>query len=124
MEHRTVEEHVAGIRTAVDAFVRSAAAAGLIADEVDRFQRLVDDLIELARSDQPIERSAVDVAEVALGTAAIPPATTLQITAIRATRRARLAFGFMGSRSIPTGRESDRSRAAGTIGRHDAVDLV
>ncbi|GGK59991.1 maleylpyruvate isomerase N-terminal domain-containing protein [Ornithinimicrobium pekingense] len=28
MEHRTVEEHVAGIRTAVDAFVRSAAAAG------------------------------------------------------------------------------------------------
>jgi signal transduction histidine kinase len=46
---------------------RSAAAAGLIAGEVDRFQRLVDDLIELARSDQPIERTEVDIAEVARG---------------------------------------------------------
>ena len=44
---------------------RSAAAAGLIVEEVDRFQRLVDDLIELARSDQPIERSKVDIADLA-----------------------------------------------------------
>ncbi|MBU2664160.1 HAMP domain-containing histidine kinase [Actinoplanes bogorensis] len=40
---------------------RSAAAIGLIADEVARFQALVDDLIELARSDQPVHREPVDI---------------------------------------------------------------
>jgi signal transduction histidine kinase len=44
---------------------RTATAAGLVADEVRRFQRLVDDLITLARSDQPAERSPVDVADLA-----------------------------------------------------------
>ena len=36
-----------------------------MADEVSRFQRLVDDLLTLARSDQPAERAPVDVAELA-----------------------------------------------------------
>ncbi|WP_127502649.1 HAMP domain-containing sensor histidine kinase [Actinoplanes solisilvae] len=40
---------------------RSAAAIGLIADEVARFQALVDDLLELARSDQPVQREAADM---------------------------------------------------------------
>lgn len=44
---------------------RSAVAAGLVADEVDRFQGLVNDLIELARSDRPADRSLLDVAELA-----------------------------------------------------------
>ncbi|MEU4242646.1 HAMP domain-containing sensor histidine kinase [Actinoplanes sp. NPDC026619] len=44
---------------------RTALAAGLIADETARFQQLVNDLIMLARSDQPAERTAVDVAELA-----------------------------------------------------------
>jgi len=43
---------------------RTATAAGLVADEVERFQRLVDDLLELARSDRPAVRSPVDVAEL------------------------------------------------------------
>jgi two-component system sensor histidine kinase MtrB len=43
---------------------RTATAAGLVADEVARFQGLVDDLLELARSDRPAERSTVDVAEL------------------------------------------------------------
>jgi two-component system sensor histidine kinase MtrB len=44
---------------------RSATAAGLVTDEVARFQGLVNDLLELARSDRPAERSAVDVGELA-----------------------------------------------------------
>jgi signal transduction histidine kinase len=44
---------------------RTATAAGLVADEIGRFQRLVDDLLTLARSDQPAEREPVDVAELA-----------------------------------------------------------
>lgn len=44
---------------------RSAAAIGLIADEVTRFRALVEDLLELARSDQPVRREAVDVADLA-----------------------------------------------------------
>jgi two-component system, OmpR family, sensor histidine kinase MtrB len=40
---------------------RSAAAVGLIADEVARFQALVDDLLELARSDQPMHREPADI---------------------------------------------------------------
>ncbi|MDP9794843.1 signal transduction histidine kinase [Catenuloplanes nepalensis] len=44
---------------------RTALAAGLIVDEVDRFQRLVNDLLELARTDQPADRQEVDVAELA-----------------------------------------------------------
>jgi signal transduction histidine kinase len=43
---------------------RTATAAGLVADEVDRFQSLVEDLLELARSDQPARREPVDVAEL------------------------------------------------------------
>jgi two-component system sensor histidine kinase MtrB len=44
---------------------RSATAAGLVADEVARFQSLVEDLLELARSDQPARREPVDVADLA-----------------------------------------------------------
>ncbi|RLP93280.1 sensor histidine kinase [Micromonospora sp. BL4] len=44
---------------------RTATAAGLVADEIDRFQRLVNDLIDLARSDQPAHRQAVDVVALA-----------------------------------------------------------
>src|SRR5206468_1095765 len=44
---------------------RSATAARLVADEVARFQQLVDDLLTLARSDRPAERTAVDVGELA-----------------------------------------------------------
>jgi signal transduction histidine kinase len=44
---------------------RSATAATLISDEVARFQSLVVDLIELARSDQPAERSPVRAVELA-----------------------------------------------------------
>lgn len=44
---------------------RTALAAGLVADEIDRFQRLVNDLIDLARSDQPADRASVDVATLA-----------------------------------------------------------
>lgn len=44
---------------------RSATAAGLVVDEVERFQRLVDDLLTLARGDQPAQRVEVDVAELA-----------------------------------------------------------
>jgi signal transduction histidine kinase len=44
---------------------RSATAVGLVVAEISRFQSLVDDLLELARSDQPPDREPVDVAEVA-----------------------------------------------------------
>jgi signal transduction histidine kinase len=44
---------------------RTAVAAGLVVDEVDRFQGLVNDLIELARSDQAADRSPVDITELA-----------------------------------------------------------
>ncbi|MFI6066784.1 sensor histidine kinase [Micromonospora sp. NPDC051227] len=44
---------------------RTAIAAGLVADEIDRFQRLVNDLIDLARSDQPAHRASVDVVALA-----------------------------------------------------------
>jgi two-component system, OmpR family, sensor histidine kinase MtrB len=44
---------------------RTATAAGLVADEVRRFQRLVDDLLTLARADQQADRAAVDVEELA-----------------------------------------------------------
>jgi signal transduction histidine kinase len=44
---------------------RSATAAGLVSDEVSRFQGLVNDLLELARSDQRAERAPVDVGELA-----------------------------------------------------------
>ena len=44
---------------------RTARAADLVTDEVGRFQALVTDLLELARADQPPERSPVDVAELA-----------------------------------------------------------
>ncbi|MGC9670586.1 sensor histidine kinase [Planosporangium sp. 12N6] len=46
---------------------RTATAVRLVADEVARFQTLVTDLLELARSDQPPERTEVDVAELARG---------------------------------------------------------
>jgi len=44
---------------------RPAAAAGLVADEVARFEALVTDLLELARSDQAPQRAPVDVADLA-----------------------------------------------------------
>jgi two-component system sensor histidine kinase MtrB len=44
---------------------RSAAAIGLLTAEVGRFQALVNDLLELARSDQPAQREPVNLAEIA-----------------------------------------------------------
>jgi signal transduction histidine kinase len=44
---------------------RTATAAGLVADEVERFQALVEDLLSLSRGEHPAERSAVDVRELA-----------------------------------------------------------
>ncbi|MFC0531782.1 sensor histidine kinase [Phytohabitans kaempferiae] len=44
---------------------RAATAVTLLTDEVARFQRLVADLLELARDDQPAQRAPVDVAELA-----------------------------------------------------------
>ena len=44
---------------------RTATAAGLIADEITRFQALVNDLLELSRSDRPAQRTAVDIVELA-----------------------------------------------------------
>ncbi|MCP2324392.1 signal transduction histidine kinase [Hamadaea flava] len=44
---------------------RSAQAASLVADEVERFQTLVTDLLELARADQPADRRLTEVAELA-----------------------------------------------------------
>ncbi|MER7456813.1 HAMP domain-containing sensor histidine kinase [Micromonospora sp. NPDC126480] len=44
---------------------RTATAAGLVAAEIDRFQQLVNDLIELARTDQPAQRESVDVGSLA-----------------------------------------------------------
>jgi signal transduction histidine kinase len=44
---------------------RTATAASLVAEEAARFQTLVNDLLELARSDRPAERSPVDVVALA-----------------------------------------------------------
>ncbi|MBO4207010.1 HAMP domain-containing sensor histidine kinase [Micromonospora echinofusca] len=44
---------------------RTAIASRLVADEIDRFQRLVNDLIDLARGDQAAHRTPVDVAGLA-----------------------------------------------------------
>jgi signal transduction histidine kinase len=44
---------------------RTASAVGLVVEEVDRFQTLVTDLLELARSDQPPHLTTVDVADLA-----------------------------------------------------------
>ncbi|MGI5240684.1 ATP-binding protein [Dactylosporangium sp. CA-139066] len=44
---------------------RTGTAVRLIVEEVERFQSLIDDLLELARSDQPAQRSDVDVLHVA-----------------------------------------------------------
>ncbi|MET0418899.1 MAG: ATP-binding protein [Actinoplanes sp.] len=45
---------------------RAAAAVGLIADEVNRFQALVNDLLELARSDQPPHLEDTDIGALAV----------------------------------------------------------
>ncbi|MDG4824933.1 HAMP domain-containing sensor histidine kinase [Asanoa sp. WMMD1127] len=44
---------------------RTATAASLVAAEIQRFQALVNDLLHLARSDQPAQREHVAVAELA-----------------------------------------------------------
>ncbi|BCJ48654.1 two-component sensor histidine kinase [Actinoplanes sp. NBRC 14428] len=44
---------------------RTATAAGLVTDEIARFQKLVDDLLELSRGDRPAARAAVDVPALA-----------------------------------------------------------
>jgi two-component system sensor histidine kinase MtrB len=44
---------------------RGAAAITLLTAEVTRFQHLVNDLLELSRSDQPLLREPVDLAELA-----------------------------------------------------------
>ncbi|MFF5180287.1 sensor histidine kinase [Micromonospora sp. NPDC000316] len=62
---------------------RTAVAAGLVAAEIDRFQRLVNDLIDLARSDQPAHRAPVDVVALARDAcrALDLPATLVHLTA-------------------------------------------
>lgn len=52
-------------RRKADLDPRTAAAAGLVAEEVVRFQTLVTDLLELARSDQPPDLTPVNVADLA-----------------------------------------------------------
>ncbi|WP_067510491.1 cell wall metabolism sensor histidine kinase WalK [Actinoplanes sp. TFC3] len=44
---------------------RTATAAGLITDEIARFQHLVNDLLELSRGDRPATRAPVDLPELA-----------------------------------------------------------
>ncbi|NUO58202.1 MAG: HAMP domain-containing histidine kinase [Hamadaea sp.] len=44
---------------------RTAQAASLVTDEVERFQTLVTDLLELARADQAVDRRPTDVGELA-----------------------------------------------------------
>jgi signal transduction histidine kinase len=44
---------------------RSATAAGLVTEEIARFQQLVDDLLTLSRGDKPAERTPADVADLA-----------------------------------------------------------
>jgi two-component system, OmpR family, sensor histidine kinase MtrB len=44
---------------------RTATAARLVADEIERFQQLVNDLLDLARGDQPVHREPVDLPELA-----------------------------------------------------------
>jgi signal transduction histidine kinase len=44
---------------------RTATAAGLVVDEIARFQSLVDDLLELSRSDLPAQLAPVDMADLA-----------------------------------------------------------
>lgn len=45
---------------------RTATAAGLVADELERFQALVEDLLSLSRGERPAERAMADVAELAV----------------------------------------------------------
>jgi len=49
---------------------RSEAAVGLLVGEVERFQQLVTDLLELARGDRPAELAPVDLAELVRSTCA------------------------------------------------------
>ncbi|GAB7044693.1 HAMP domain-containing sensor histidine kinase [Catenuloplanes niger JCM 9533] len=44
---------------------RMATAVDLMTGEVDRFQSLVNDLLELARDDRPADRTTIDVTELA-----------------------------------------------------------
>jgi signal transduction histidine kinase len=52
-------------RRAPDMDAKAAAAAQLVAGEVQRFEDLVTDLLELARSDQPADTEPVDIAALA-----------------------------------------------------------
>jgi len=61
---------------------RSAAAVDLLAAEVTRFESLVTDLLELAKSDRPAERRPTDVVALTRAVAEsrqLPP-TTLQVS--------------------------------------------
>ena len=51
-------------RRRADLDPRAAAAAGLITDEIARFQTLVGDLLELARSDRPAHREPTDIVQL------------------------------------------------------------
>ena len=52
-------------RRRADLDPKAAAAVGLITGEITRFQALVADLLELARSDRPTQREPVDVPQLA-----------------------------------------------------------
>lgn len=51
-------------RRRADLDPKAAAAAGLITGEIARFQALVEDLLELARSDRPAHREPTDVTQL------------------------------------------------------------
>jgi two-component system sensor histidine kinase MtrB len=62
---QTLEAAASVLTRRADLDQRTRQAVGLVAAEVGRFQALVGDLLELARTDQPPERITVDMAELA-----------------------------------------------------------
>ncbi|MET7394847.1 HAMP domain-containing sensor histidine kinase [Dactylosporangium sp. NPDC005572] len=67
---------------------RTATAAGLVVDEIGRFQSLVDDLLELSRGDQPVQLAPTDMAALAhrvVEARGLPPAIVVCADALRWT---------------------------------------